>query len=68
LPRLRTIGLVIDIEGGQWNWRPASRELDDLCRRVAQEYAQRPVGIANLVASRRGHVRLLADAFRFWRK
>jgi hypothetical protein len=68
LPRLRDLGLVVDLDGGQWNWRPASFQLEDLCRRLAEEYAQRPVGVVNLIAQRPNKVRLLADAFKFWRK
>jgi predicted transcriptional regulator len=67
LPRLRALGLAVDLEGGQWGWRPASQQIDDLCRRVAEEYALRPVGIVNLIARRRDNVRLLADAFRLRR-
>lgn len=67
LPRLRTLGLVVDVDGGCWSWRPASSQLEDLCRRVAEEYALRPVGLVNLIARRRDNVRLLADAFRLWK-
>jgi hypothetical protein len=35
---------------------------------VAEEYALRPVGIVNLIARRQSKVRLLADAFKLWRK
>lgn len=67
LPRLRELGLVVDLDGGQWAWRPVTSQLDDLCRRVSEEYALRPVGIVNLIARRRHNVRLLADAFRLRR-
>ena len=68
LPRLRDLGLVADIEGQQWNWRPASHQLDDLCRRVAEEYSLRPVAVVNVIARRHENLRLLADAFRFRKK
>lgn len=68
LPRLRDLGLVTDAGEGRWIWRPVSWHLDDLCRRVVEEYALRPVGIVNLVARRPDEVRLLADAFKLWRK
>jgi hypothetical protein len=68
LPRLRELGLVVDVESGQWSWRPATSQLDDLCSRIAEEYALRPVGIVNLIARRQSKVRLLADAFKLWRK
>lgn len=67
LPRLRSLGLIVDIEENRWSWRPASSQLDDLCRRAAEEYASRPVGIVNLIARRQDNVRLLADAFRLRR-
>ena len=67
LPRLGKLGLLVDSDAGQWRWRPVNCGLDDLCRRVAEEYARRPVGIVNLIAQRRSNLRLLADVFRFWK-
>lgn len=52
LSRLNALGKLIVFEGGGWRWRPASAELSDLCRRIAEEYAQRPVGLVNLIARR----------------
>jgi hypothetical protein len=64
LSRFVRIGLAIETDG-DWTWRPATPEMEELAGKVAHAYAVTPFGVIQAIAEApEDRIRGFADAFR----
>ncbi len=65
LPRLQSLGLVIEAEPGLWKWSPVDPEVDKLAARLCDAFKTTPVAVISSIADGPSdNVQALADVFR----
>jgi hypothetical protein len=64
LPRFEKVGLIVKESDKTWIWRPATPELDELAKGIAEAYAVTPFGVIQTIAEApQDRIQDFADAF-----